>query len=284
MGKVKVKKGHGGTEVKIPREEGFLKQFRPKTFYQKSMRINKWDSPFAPTEYTGQTSEQRSRMAYEDAEQHADFYRDLVKQGVYPLETKVNVKRKKHSDAYFVELWMPRVTTLKKDLLRVFREGKIGDIIERIETVSKKHGYQGWKFDEDVYFAPKEYREGHNFPGHHFRNYGLDDNGRVRYIDVDILLDKLPFAGRKSNKEINKEDWNRKERRRNLERKVLPVTVVTCFILSLFFLSPNVTGNTISNFSQNSTNILGVTLFIVSVLIGIFSLRNKELKQPQNQP
>jgi hypothetical protein len=47
------------------------------------------------------------------------------------------------------------------------------------------------------------------------------------------------------------------------------------FIVGLFFFSPNITGNVISNLSFNTTNIIGIVLLVLGSLGVFFSLKNR---------
>jgi len=57
------------------------------------------------------------------------------------------------------------------------------------------------------------------------------------------------------------------------------------FVVGIFFLSPSLTGNSIGNLTQNSSNIFGAVLFILG-LVGIFVGFNskKKLKNIKIQP
>lgn len=55
---------------------------------------------------------------------------------------------------------------------------------------------------------------------------------------------------------------------KGLEKKFIPVIAGVLIIVSLFFLSPNVTGNVIGNLTKNSSNIIGLILLIIG-LIGL---------------
>jgi len=55
---------------------------------------------------------------------------------------------------------------------------------------------------------------------------------------------------------------------RGLEKKFIPVIAGFSLIVSLFFLSSNITGNAIGNLTKNGSNIIGLILLIIG-LIGL---------------
>jgi len=55
---------------------------------------------------------------------------------------------------------------------------------------------------------------------------------------------------------------------KGLEKKFIPVIAGFSLIVSLFFLSPNITGNVVGNLTKNSSNIIGLILLVIG-LIGL---------------
>ncbi len=255
----------------------FLGRFSPKiefsdTFYQKGLgggTLFDGSWTFNPNHYEGETPKERRDAAYQDAKQHADFYKELIGKGIYPEETKIKVKRKSHSDNYIVEFFMPHIREInpvitehpltgkkfyRKDLDELKENAH--SLKEKMEETSRGYGHK-FGFNED--------------PGH-IRNYGIDDEGELRYIDTEILDRKLPFDKRLPKSE--RISWKRKQKikegieKMRLEERVLPVSTLLSFVLALFFLSSNITGNVIGNLDINSTNPLGIALIMVSILFG----------------
>jgi len=68
-----------------------------KTFWQKGVSNSKSDfikSPrFSPSDYIADNSLEAKKMAFEDAKNHEKFYKELVRQGVYPEGTKVKIRK-----------------------------------------------------------------------------------------------------------------------------------------------------------------------------------------------
>jgi len=60
-----------------------------------------------------------------------------------------------------------------------------------------------------------------------------------------------------------------------LEQTTRGVTAILGVLGGLFFLSSNITGNAIANVSQNSSNILGVVLLVVGLVVGFFWVKKK---------
>jgi hypothetical protein len=69
------------------------------------------------------------------------------------------------------------------------------------------------------------------------------------------------------------------QRREDRTQGGLEAAAVTASVISIlggiFFLSSNVTGNVIGNFSQNSGNIIGAILLTVGVVAGFFWVKKK---------
>lgn len=258
-------------KIRVKRKEGLLKGFRKRTFFQKT-----WGD-FSPTMYEGNTAEERRRLAYEDAKQHADLYKELVKEGIYPEGTKIKVKRKRHSDSYTIGFFMPKITPLIKDLFRKYREEDIPKISDKIIQIATNHGYRGWEhggwrggFHSDILKIREEewkrYRnQGINDPIQHYRNYGIDQKGKLRYLDVDVLMGHLPFERRKSNQ------------KKTLEGRVIVSILSLIGGIALSILSLTATGNVISNLTGTTQGLLGIFLFIVGLVRILLHFNQKRL-------
>ena len=120
-----------------------------KTIYQKNSGLsNPTSLVFKPTEYESDDPAERQRMAFEDAKNHNKFYQELIKQGVYPDGTRIKVKRMKHSDAYALEMNMPKIMTVDTYIRRTPKEDKreergeikysIREVSSKIEAIAKK--------------------------------------------------------------------------------------------------------------------------------------------------
>ena len=62
---------------------------------------------------------------------------------------------------------------------------------------------------------------------------------------------------------------------KGLEKKFIPVIAGISIVASLFFLSPNITGNVIGNLTKNDSSVVGVTLFVLGI-IGFFAYFRKK--------
>jgi len=226
----------------------FLGKFSPerkfyRIFWQKPRGGNgSYFHEFDPKKFGGD-----KEKTFQYAKQYKKFFQDLIKEGVYPEGTKVKVKRKRHSNRYLLEFWMPEVaywhkdTTSKKDNERF--DNQMEEMRIKMEEIAKKHGYTSEQIlMEDPY---------------RYNNYGRNQNNNLKYLDTEILFGHLPF----------------KEKKTSLSKKLITSFSLGSFILSLFFLSPNITGNIIGNLNKMSTNSFGALFFLASLISGIIALR-----------
>ncbi len=65
----------------------------------------------------------------------------------------------------------------------------------------------------------------------------------------------------------------RKQGKSGLERNFFGLIAIIGLLASIFFLSFNLTGNTISNLSKRDGNVLGIVFFLVGLIGGFFYLR-----------
>ena len=91
-----------------------------KVFYQKNTSMGGSSSglSFRPADYLAEAPLERKKLAYEDAQQHKDFYQEVIDKGYYPPGTKVRVKRERHSDTYALEITMPKVSMAGPEPIR----------------------------------------------------------------------------------------------------------------------------------------------------------------------
>jgi hypothetical protein len=239
-------------------------------------------------------------MAYKDAKKYEAFYKDLIKNGVYPDGTKVTVKKIKHSNEYTLEFWMPKLrvcedvaSTLTWPKMWWNRGAKlkaiskqIGILQDKIKAIAKQHGYKMRYAEVDpdettkLRVYPHEWEE----DLHRGNNWGVDENLNAHYIDLHILNDNLPFDGRKKKQgHILYDQHFRQQREGRLEKTVtsgtgagVGVTALISLIGGIFFLSSNITGNAIANVSQNSSNVLGAVLLVVGLVAGLFYFKSKK--------
>ena len=112
------------------------------------------------------------------------------------------------------------------------------------------------------------------------RNYGIDSKGKIRYVDTEILITKLPFKERnKSKVEKEIEAWrNIGKNGGKLEHKLSGIIAIASLGLSIFFLLPTLTGNTIGNLNPTFSNWIGGVLFISGLIGAFLALRKNNLK------
>ena len=233
----------------------FLGKFSPEMnayqyFWSKPF-INTWQIvEFNPKNYEGDNYEEKKKFSYEDAKQHENFYKNLINQGIYPEGTKVKTKRKRHSNSYFLDFWMPEIKKFNPQYMggynkveSNFIKEKIDSLIRKMSNTLKDYGINN--LHEDPY---------------HLWNYGVDNQGKIRYMDTEIFEGKLPFERRIKNKGT-------------LEKSVLGLGAVVGFVFSLFFLSSNVTGSVIGNAGASSNNVAGIITLTASFLLAFLALR-----------
>lgn len=226
------------------------------------------DAPtFFPSDYDSPNPAEARRMAYDDAENHASFFRELADRGVYPLGTRVKVKRIRHSDGYGIEVTMPEIKVSTKPGGKKLDWSEANRLRDIMEDAAAKRGYKG-SFDDDV-------RQGHN--------YGQDRDGNTRYIDLEILEHKLPYAGRKSEEELRRNSRSRESQFREskrlmgsahpLEKRVLPIITIITLAGSVIFSSLGMTSNVIG--SSQTTSFIGAGLFILGLILSYWHSRIK---------
>lgn len=262
-------------------------------YYQKnpfSHALHAEPTFFKPEDYIAKNPLERKQMAHSDAKQHAAFYRELIKENIYPEGTKVKVKKEKHSNAYILEFWMPELSkTLYEELGRLDsawfpkkKKARATSLVremyaksEKAKEVAERMGY-GVNFAEpDSNYASKlkqstSYRWSEDLE--RSNNWALDDNGKVKYIDVHVLNSRLPFKGRKkrAEEELYSKFVNQ-ESVLGLEGKTLAFGFIGLLGLTygLIYSPLNITGNVVGvNYFSSWT---GILVFVLGVIgVGLF--------------
>lgn len=70
-------------------------------------------------------------------------------------------------------------------------------------------------------------------------------------------------------------DASEERKKSKLERDIGRMTIIISFLISIFFLSFNLTGNVISNLSLKTSNIIGLIFSFIGLVGGFFYFRNK---------
>ncbi len=73
--------------------------------------------------------------------------------------------------------------------------------------------------------------------------------------------------------ERNSNGASKQKTEKGLFRKLSPVISGISFILSIFFLSNNITGFVVGNLTQNTSNYIGAVLFVGALVLAYFSFR-----------
>lgn len=104
------------------------------------------------------------------------------------------------------------------------------------------------------------------------KGYELDRDG-TKFVKKSETIGKSPKYNLK--KEVKRYDSPSSQIPRHLRTKSLidilarQELIIVSFIISLFFLSPNLTGNVVGNLSQASYNWIGGILFVIG-LVGVY--------------
>ncbi len=100
---------------------------------------------------------------------------------------------------------------------------------------------------------------------------GKDANGLAllakffnRMADRDHATDLYLLAGKMKNQ----------EKRKGIEKTVMGIGAVTGFVFSLYFLSSNLTGNTIGTLGSASNNAVGIMVFFASLILAFIAVRS----------
>ena len=64
------------------------------------------------------------------------------------------------------------------------------------------------------------------------------------------------------------------ETKKSLEKAIFTTTIIG-LIVGIFFLSPNLTGNAISNLTNQTSNIIGGGLFVIGIIGGLMWFKNR---------
>ena len=254
---------------------GFFKHKVPEIFWQKGSPDSSLLSPFTPSNYSGKNNDERKENAFHDAKNTLNFYKGLIKADVFPEGTKVKVKRTKHRNSYHLEFFMPDTKHIpeyhtvsseapidkylkKRDKKKVDNlHSDMESIRKKIKDLAEKFGYNG-EMHEDVW-AP--------------RNYGLDKDGNVKLIDVEVFKGYL-IPDKKANR-VRRGcggRFNLPGASGVLEKKLTSILII--FLISMFFLFIPITinGNVSKSYSfilTENFSLLFVALFISLVFIWI---------------
>ena len=253
--------------------------------WQKSAQTSNFNQIFSPHDYEGNTYEEKRSRAIEDAETNLQFYKELINEKVLPVDTKIKIKRLRHTDAYHLEFYMPNLFDLggMESLVKSENVGRgkykrfvdktIKDMdtkIDIIRKVASRFGYNG-SLNEDT---------------GEIRNYGYDSKRELRLHDIHILSDILPNKHRKkrtygkfwytSNKWVHETESRNKS---SLEHKVEKVSIIILFSLITLVLIDklSITGNIVSN-STNSTNVNIISILIIGAIIILLLINKLKIK------
>jgi len=278
-----------------------------KTIYQKNTGIsNPKNLIFRPKDYDGENVEEKKRFAYEDAKNHKKFYDELINEKIYPEGTKIKIKKMNHSDAYSLEMTVPKIKLIDSLFWENYEphqrmeaeehNEKISDKIikknSKLREIALKKGYNYHRLEDNT-MGVKENPEGFfNEDIDATRNwgykYGKGFEQEAYYLDLHIIHGKLPFNHRKfdeienyikenneriSKREKKKQEEYLKNKFSGLEKSVLGFSALAGFAFSFFFLSSNLTGNVIGNLDSSSNNFVGVLILLVSFFFAFMALK-----------
>ena len=61
----------------------------------------------------------------------------------------------------------------------------------------------------------------------------------------------------------------------NINFNIFTIIGLILVIIGLFFFAPNLTGNAISDFNTSTTNIIGIVLFVLGLVVVYFSFKKR---------
>lgn len=96
-------------------------------------------------------------------------------------------------------------------------------------------------------------------------------------------LEANAIDGSKDVLEIRKKSINELSRE-SLETKLLTSAVISCFIVSIFLLSENITGNAVLNLTQFSSNVSGVIIFLIGLIFLFYCIKKQKNNQKTLKP
>lgn len=105
--------------------------------------------------------------------------------------------------------------------------------------------------------------------------YAISRGGDIQNImeDYNLKYKLLPAEGYRVSKSGRR--FEPKEPKPNLESKLVPIITIS-LLASVFFSSSSLTGFTISNLTQQTSNIIGITLFIIGLITFFYYFRRKK--------
>lgn len=283
-------------EHRIFRWNGILPTW--KKHYQKNTKGDRAvQLVFKPTDYKVENSKKRLEMAYEDAKNHERFYKQLIKEKLFPPKTTVKVKRMRHSNSYHLEFHMPHIPYEFGDEVEAIRkdpghkkederlpEHKANTVKYRIQRIARERGYDYHNFtftvDGPIWDQKMDFSTDMNYNS----NYRFDKDGRCYYIDSEILEEKLPYKNRKKShvriiSEMNEEEFNKRRHTSSLENKLTSVILISSIVISVLFFSSNITGNAIVNLPKTSSNWIGAILFFIGLVGAFFYFKTRRTKK-----
>ena len=67
--------------------------------------------------------------------------------------------------------------------------------------------------------------------------------------------------------------------RKNLAEKVAMIALVPAVLFSIFFFKPDLTGNVISGMSETTSNVVGIVLLVLALLVGMLWLKERKKRK-----
>ena len=92
---------------------------------------------------------------------------------------------------------------------------------------------------------------------------------------LNVSSKEIATAYKQFGREVGQELHEELERQKSLEQKVTSVIATLGLGAGIFFLQSNLTGNAISNFSNNTNSFIGIGSLAMGLIAGFFWLRKK---------
>ena len=120
---------------------------------------------------------------------------------------------------------------------------------------------ENYKRAGDISRQLKDYEGAANFYESSVRNY----DRLIGEIELPPVYKKMELQKEKDARRLAKK-MRRKVKHSGLIKKIFPISFILIFIVGIFFLSPNLTGNAIVNLTNQTSNIIGGALFVIGIV------------------
>ncbi len=164
----------------------------------------------------------------------------------------------------YVDCYKDAITSARLDIIRGVASGlHLNDIkyfVENLKGTTKNQSLLCTLKEELAYRAFR-------------KNYGENIQFALSPETIKRIKEDKPYQKFADTKDENKG----KQKGNSLEGKVVPGIIMALLVASIFFLSPNLTGNVIGSMEISSSNMISIIFFILGIM-GFFIYRKLKTK------